>query len=244
MGMILFLMAGIFEATFAAFCIISKSNHAKERSIIRIASFIGFVLFAVLPIIDWSLRYYALASLLLLLAITGVKALTQEKGDKREYNAVRIVLRAIGMTMLIFAVTFPAIIFPQTKTVVATTGEYQVLTKAYTYTDINRVESYTDTGNNRKLNVQLWYPDNLDETVPLIVFSHGGLALNQAMNHFTMSLQVMVILCARSTIHIKAFTQPTRMETQLGLIWAICRNYSLKIHNQTYSKAMNIIRSG
>jgi len=69
MGMIIFLMAVIVEAAFAAFCIITKSNHTRERSIIRIASFIGFVLLAVLPIIDWSLRYYALASLLLLLAM-------------------------------------------------------------------------------------------------------------------------------------------------------------------------------
>jgi predicted dienelactone hydrolase len=63
---------------------------------------------------------------------------------------------------------------------VATTGEYQVLTQTYTYTDKNRVESYTDTGKNRKLNVQLWYPDNLDETVPLIVFSHGGLGVKSS----------------------------------------------------------------
>jgi hypothetical protein len=99
MGTIIFLMAVIVEAAFAVFCIITKSNHAKERSIIRIASFIGFVLLAVLPIIDWSLRYYALASLLLLLAIIGAKALIQEKGEKREYKAVRVVLRAIGMTV-------------------------------------------------------------------------------------------------------------------------------------------------
>jgi dienelactone hydrolase len=180
MGTIIFLMAVIVEAAFAAFCIITKSNHAKERSIIRIAFFIGFVLLAVLPIIDWSLRYYALASLLLLLAIIGAKALTQEKGEKREYKAVRVVLRAIGMTVLIFALTLPAIIFPQNKAVVAATGEYQVLTQTYTYTDKNRVESYTDTGKNRKLNVQLWYPDNLDETVPLIVFSHGGLGVKSS----------------------------------------------------------------
>jgi dienelactone hydrolase len=180
MGMIIFLMAVIVEAAFAAFCIITKSNHAKERSIIRIAFFIGFVLLAVLPIIDWSLRYYALASLLLLLAIIGAKALTQENGEKREYKAVRVVLRAIGMTVLIFALTLPAIIFPQNKAVVAATGEYQVLTQTYTYTDKNRVESYTDTGKNRKLNVQLWYPDNLDETVPLIVFSHGGLGVKSS----------------------------------------------------------------
>jgi dienelactone hydrolase len=180
MGMIIFLIAIIVEAAFAVFCIITKSNHARERSIIRIASFIGFVLLAVLPIIDWSLRYYALASLLLLLAMIGAKALIQEKGEKREYKAVRIVLRAIGMTVLIFVLTLPAIIFPQNKAVVATTGEYQVLTQTYTYTDKNRVESYTDTGKNRKLNVQLWYPDNLDETVPLIVFSHGGLGVKSS----------------------------------------------------------------
>lgn len=180
MGMIIFLMAVIVETAFAAFCIITKSNHVKEGSIIRIASFIGFVLLAVLPIIDWSLRYYALACLLLLLAIIGAKDLIQEKGEKREYKAVRVVLRAIGMTVLIFALTLPAIIFPQNKAVVGTTGEYQVLTQTYTYTDKNRVESFTDTGKNRKLNVQLWYPDNLDETVPLIVFSHGGLGVKSS----------------------------------------------------------------
>ncbi|MDW7656205.1 MAG: alpha/beta hydrolase [Bacillota bacterium] len=173
-------MAVIVETAFAAFCMITKSNHASERSMIRIASFIGFVLLAVLPIIDWSLRYYALASLLLLLAIIGVKSLIHKKGDKREYNAVRVVLRAIGMSALIFTFTLPAIIFPQNKPVVAATGEYQVLTQTYTYTDVNRVESYTDTGKNRKLNVQFWYPDNLGETVPLIVFSHGGLGVKSS----------------------------------------------------------------
>jgi len=47
MGTIIFLMAVIVEAAFAAFCIITKSNHVKERSIIRIASFwnLGFTFF-------------------------------------------------------------------------------------------------------------------------------------------------------------------------------------------------------
>jgi dienelactone hydrolase len=180
MGIVIFLTAVIVETAFAAFCIITKSNHVRERSIIRIASFIGFVLLAVLPIIDWSPRYYALAFLLLLLAIIGAKALVQKKGEKREYKAVCVVLRAIGMSVLIFALTLPAIIFPQNKAVVAATGEYQVLTQTYTYTDKNRVESYTDTGKNRKLNVQLWYPDKLDEKVPLIVFSHGGLGVKSS----------------------------------------------------------------
>jgi dienelactone hydrolase len=180
MGIIIFLIAVIVEITFAAFCIITKSNHVKERSIIRIAAFAGFVLLAVLPIIDWSFRYYALASLLLLLSIIGAKNLIQQKEEIREYKAVRVVLKAVGMTVLIFALTLPAIIFPQNKAVVAATGEYQVLTQTYTYTDKSRIESYTDTGKNRKLNVQFWHPDNFGKTYPLIVFSHGGLGVKSS----------------------------------------------------------------
>jgi len=74
----------------------------------------------------------------------------------------------------------PAIIFPQNKAVVAATGEYQVLTQTYTYTDKNRVESYADTGENRKLNVQFWYPNSLDGMYPLILFSHGGLGVKSS----------------------------------------------------------------
>ena len=180
MGTIIFLIAVIVEAVFAAFCIITKANHAKVRSIMRISSFLGFVLLVVLPIVDWSLRYYALGSFLLLLAIIGVKAIAQEKGEKREYKAVRVVLKAMGMMVLIFVFTLPAILFPQNKVVVDTTGVNQVLTKTYTYIDQNRIESYTDTGKNRKLNMQFWFPDNLGEKVPLIVFSHGGLGVKSS----------------------------------------------------------------
>jgi dienelactone hydrolase len=81
------------------------------------------------------------------------------------------------MTVLIFVFTLPAIIFPQHVTVIETTGKYQVATSTYTYTDISRVETYTDTGENRKLNVEMWYPKNTTETYPLIVFSHGSLGL-------------------------------------------------------------------
>ena len=173
MGIFVFLTAVVVEITFAVFCIITKSNQQKVRSIIRIAAFTGFVLFTLLPIIDWSIRYYSLAALLFLLAVIGVVALIRKKEEKREYKAVRIVLKAIGMTVLIFALTLPAIIFPQYKAM-ETTGEYQVATATYTYTDTKRVETYTDTGENRKLNVQMWYPENAQVTYPLIVFSHGG----------------------------------------------------------------------
>ena len=180
MGIVIFFVAVVVEITCAAYCIITKSNQRRVRSMIRIGVFIGFVLFIVLPIIDWSLRYYALTGLLFLQAVMGMIALIQKKDENREYKVARIVLKAIGMTVLIFTFILPAIIFPQSKGVVAATGEYQVLSKTYTYTDINRVESYTNTGRNRKLNVQLWYPDTLIGTYPLVVFSHGGFGIKSS----------------------------------------------------------------
>lgn len=180
MGTIIFIIAVIIEVAFAAFCIITKSNLVKERSMFRIGSFIFFVLLAILPIIDWGIRYYALASFLLLLAIIGAKFLIQKKGEKKPYNAFRVAFRAIGMCVLIFVVTLPAMLFPQNKAAVDVTGKYQVLTITDTYMDTSRVESYTDTEENRKLNVQFWYPDAVDGPYPLIVFSHGGLGVKSS----------------------------------------------------------------
>ncbi|MEA1884865.1 MAG: alpha/beta hydrolase [Thermotogota bacterium] len=130
-----------------------------------------------LPVIVWSFRYYALAALLLWLAIIGVKTFIQNREEKRGYKTTRVILKAFGMMVLIFVFTLPAILFPQNKVVVDATGDNQELTKTYTYIDQNRIESYTDTGENRKLNVQWWYPEHLEQTYPLIIFSHGGLGV-------------------------------------------------------------------
>ena len=173
MGIFIFLTAVVLEISFAGFCINTKSDQPRVRSIIRIVAFTGFAMFTVLPIIDWSFRYYTLAAFLLFLAIIGAVALIRKKEEKRAYKSVSVVLKAIGMTVLIFTLTLPAIIFPQHKALGAT-GQFQVATVKHTYTDTKRIETYTDTGENRKLNVEMWYPENADKTYPLIVFSHGA----------------------------------------------------------------------
>lgn len=179
MGILIFLTAVIIEIAFAVFCITTKANQQKVRSIIRITAFSGFVLFVVLTIIDWSFRYYTIAALLLLLAVFGAVTLIRKSEEKKEYKAVRVVLKAIGMTVLIFMLILPAIIFPQHKAM-EVTGKYQVATVIYTYMDTKRVETYTATGENRKLNVEMWYPKNADGKYPLIVFSHGGFGVKSS----------------------------------------------------------------
>jgi len=176
MGISIFITAVVFEIVFAVFCIITKSNQQRKRNIIRITAFVGFVLFTVVTIIEWSLRYYTVAALLLLLAVIGAVALIRKREEKRSYKAVRVVLKAIGMTVLIFMFTLPSIIFPQHKAI-KPTGKYQVSTVNYLYTDTKRIETYTGTGQDRKLNVEMWFPKNADTTFPLIVFSHGAFGM-------------------------------------------------------------------
>lgn len=133
-------------------------------------------MFAAVNIIEWSLRYYTLAALLLVLTVIGIAALIRKKEEKRAYKAVRVVLKGIVMTVLIFMFTLPSIIFPQYKAV-KPTGKYQVSTVNYLYTDTKRVETYTNTGEDRKLNVEMRFPKNADATFPLIVFSHGAIGM-------------------------------------------------------------------
>lgn len=179
MGTFIFLVAVVVEIIFTAFCIITRSNQGKVRSIIRIMAFITFVLISILSIIDWGLTYYSIAGLLFIMAVIGAITLLGKKEDKKAYKTVRIVWKAIGITVLIFILTLPAIIFPTYKGI-ETTGKYQVAAVFYSLTDKNRVETYTSTGENRKLNVEMWYPKNAHGTYPLVVFSHGSFGIKES----------------------------------------------------------------
>lgn len=184
-GIFIFQAAVIVETAFVVFCLVTKSNQQKARSIIGMAAFTIFLLLVAVQIMEWGIRYYALAVLLLILAVIGAVDLIRRKEERRPYKAVHVVLKAIGMTVLVFAATLPAIIFPQYN-IVETSGEYQVATSAYTYTDTNRIETFTDTGEFRKLNVKMWYPENTETRYPLIVFSHGGISTkssNESLYH-------------------------------------------------------------
>jgi dienelactone hydrolase len=180
MGIFIFLIGIIFEIPFAVFCIKTKSNQKKVSSIIRIIAFIVFVVLTLLSVIHWGLRYYALAAVLLLQTLISMVGLIRKRPEKREYKLSRVLWKTIGMTAIIFVATLPAIIFPDYKPL-ETTGQYTVATVTYTYTDTKRIETFTNTDESRKLNVQLWYPKNAEGKYPLVIFSHGGIS-NKSSN--------------------------------------------------------------
>jgi len=167
------LMMLVLEIAFAVYCIVTKQNHKKFKNWIRIALFTAFVILTLLSVIVWSFRWIMFACLLFILAVFGTVSLIRNKTNTKQYKTSKVLWKsALAILATVFALT-PAIIFPQHKAPKAT-GEYKVTTAAYTYIDKSRSEEFTDTGKNRFVNVEFWYPKQADESFPLLVFSHGA----------------------------------------------------------------------
>lgn len=176
MGTVILLIALVVEAAFAAYCIATKSNQARLKSYIRIGALAVFLLFTAVSFIQWSFRWYAVAALLFIWAGLGVWTLVRNKPVKKEFSAGRTALTATGSFLLVFIVLIPALVFPQ-YTPPTVSGKYAVATMNDTYTDPSRVESFSNAGENRKVNVEFWYPADGGGKYPLIVFSHGAFGI-------------------------------------------------------------------
>jgi predicted dienelactone hydrolase len=171
-GTALLVVALVVEAGFATYCIVTKSNQRRMRSYIRIGALAAFIVCTLASIIRWDFRWYALAALLAVWAVLGAWALIRNRTPKDDYRPEPIVGRTIGTLLLVFLALSPALIFPQDRAP-KVTGTHPVATVNYTYTDERRIESFTTTGEQRKVNVEFWYPRDGSGRYPLVIFSHG-----------------------------------------------------------------------
>lgn len=179
MGTLIFFIALIFEIAFAIYCIVTRQHHKKFRNWVSIAVFTAFAILTLSSVIVWGFQWVLLAVLLFILALIGTVSRIRNKANTEEYKTSRVIRKAIIMTfMLVFALA-PAVVFPQYK-LPKVTGEYEVATATYTYIDENRIEEFTDTGKNRFVNVEFWYPKNAHGTYPLLVFSHGAYGIKSS----------------------------------------------------------------
>ena len=145
----------------------------------RIGAFAMFVLLTITSIIEWSLRWYAFAALLLIWALLSAIALVRKGLDGAAFTTGRVIRRAVLALLAVLLALVPALKFPQHRPL-KITGAYGVETVAYTYTDENRVDTYSNTGRPRRLTVQYWYPKDADGKYPLIVFSHGSFGVKSS----------------------------------------------------------------
>jgi len=207
MAAILLDIAAVIEVAFGTYCFVTKANQRPVRNYIRIGAFAGFVLLTFASVIKWGFRWYGLALLLLVWAVLGAWALTRRKGDESEYRTRTIVRRAIRTLLLVVVVMVPAFVFPQYRAP-RVTGKYGVATASYTYTDQNRVDTFSKTGENRELNVECWYPKGAAGTYPLVVFSHGILGIKASNTSTYMELASNgYVVCSIDFPHQSLFTK-------------------------------------
>lgn len=216
MGTIILIIAAVIEIAFGVYCIITKSSQKRIRNWIRISAFVTFVIFTLVSIIEWSFRWKPLAAILLIWTIIGGVSLIRKKGDKKEYKPVHIVFKAIAMWFIVVIAVTPALIFPQCK-LPEMTGEYDVKTVVYTYKDNNRIETFNDTGENRKVTVEFWYPESVNGRYPLVVFSHGAFGIRTSNTSTYMELASNgYIVCSIDHPYHSMYTVDTNGKFTMG----------------------------
>lgn len=125
----------------------------------------------------------------LLVSCAGAALIVRGVRAKKKHGKWRTAVFGGGFLLAaaVFAVLLPHILFPDYESPVVT-GEYAVATAEYTWVDESRVETYSDTGENRRLTVKIWYPVNAaardipEHSCPLIVFSHGAFSVIDSNN--------------------------------------------------------------
>lgn len=187
MGTIVFILAALIEISLAVYCIATKSNQKRTRSWIRIGTFATFFFFTLISVIEWGFQWKLLAATQLIWAIIGVVSLIRKKEEKKEPKRVGIIFKALAMLLILFIAVAPALMFPQYQPP-QVTGGYKVATAVYTYTDDSRIETFNNTGQNRKVTAQFWYPADKDGTYPLVVFSHGAFGIKDSNTSTYMEL--------------------------------------------------------
>lgn len=215
MEWIVLILALIIEISLAAYCLYTKSYQTKVRQYVRIGALIVFILFTSISVIQWSFSWMLFAFLLLVCAILGVWKLIRNKEPRKGYSINRTIGKAVMMLLIITLALTPALVFPQYQ--VNSTGPYKVETAKYTYTDENRVETFTDTGESRRVTVEYWYPEQTDGNYPLIVFSHGafGIGASNTSAYEEMASNGYVVGAISHTYHATA-TIDTNNKLTLG----------------------------
>lgn len=176
MGVVILILMVILETIFTIYCVRTKSSQPKIRNWLCISEFGSFLLLTIATIIEWSFRWYLIAFVLFTMAAIATVRLLTRKLENKPRKTGRIIAKSLSVILLLSLTLAPALIFPQ-YTEPPKTGDYGVATQTYTYTDNERIETFSDSGENRKLTVQFWYPSDAQGKFPLIVFSHGAFGI-------------------------------------------------------------------
>jgi dienelactone hydrolase len=171
MGILTLVLLLTLETIFLVWSIATKNNHREEKGIISISLLALFVFLLITGVYEWSFRYVALSLVLVVQAIIGALILNRKK--EKVYKLGKTINRFVRNCFIFTFALFLAILCPQYQQP-KITGDNKVATTKYTWIDNNRVDQYSKSDKDRALTVEFWYPENADNTYPLVVFSHGA----------------------------------------------------------------------
>lgn len=234
MALFILVTALLIEVALAVGCIITKSEQKKIKNFIRLGELAIFLLFTILPVIVMDFQWTGLLLLLAVKAVIGAISLLRRKEEKT-YKPSKVIFRGLGSIILIAVMLIPAFVFPQYR-LPAITGTYEIGTATYTYVDQNRIETFEDTGDNREVNVQFWYPLNAGEgeTFPLVVFSHGAFGIKASNTSAYMELASNgYVVCSMDHPYHSMGTM--NEDGELTIINMDFFNEAMTINNGTYS---------
>ncbi len=186
MAMVIFLLLMITEIGFAVFGFTKstlKNQWTGERLLVNGAEAVIFLLLLLLPGIDLSFRFTALAILLLIRVLAaGLFFLLYRKNENMKKKAA--IAGSVLISILLFAVSLtPAFLF-RDYTGRAVTGEYEPAYCEAILIDPQRPETFENDGSNREVPVHFYYPADIsavpEHSLPLVIFSHGAFGYYQS----------------------------------------------------------------
>ncbi len=234
MGTIILVIVAIIEIVLAGWCIATKSRQKRVRSWVRIGMLGAFVLFTTVGVIIWSFRWVMLAIALLIMAFAGTVSLLRKIEGTKKFGVVSTVFKAVAVWLAILLSVTPALVFPQYR-LPAVTGEMEVKTAIFTFTDNSRKETFVNTGENRKVTVEFWYPANVNGKFPLVVFSHGAFGI-MASNTSTFNDLASngYVVCSVSHPYHSMFTRDT--DGKMTLVDSAVMQEVVDANNGAYSE--------
>lgn len=173
MGTIIVILLVIGEIFFCIWTLKTKSTKKKEKSVWRIGCFVILCVLLLAGVLEGVERYGILILVLFLQACIGF--IRDRRSNQKPFRKRKEIGSLLVNTIIYLLALLPAFLFPQYRPL-PITGSFEVETAEYTYVDKNRIENFSDTGENRSVTVKIWYPEQ-EGKYPLVIFSHGAFGI-------------------------------------------------------------------
>ncbi len=178
MGTVILILLILGEIIFLLLPLKTGIVKRREKYIWKIVFAAFLTLLLITGILEETSRYGAILLVLLFQACIGLFA--EYRGKGKSYRKGKGIALFLANIAVYFLALMPAFFFPQYKPL-PVTGDHAVEIAEYTYVDENRIETFSDTGENRTVTVKFWYPAETG-SYPLVVFSHGAFGVIDSNN--------------------------------------------------------------